>query len=53
MLVQLQVTTAGVPHATRGPKDAEHDGAPPGMQVVEAEAEVVVPSAPTALMLQD
>jgi hypothetical protein len=52
VLVQLQVTTAGLPHDTRGPKDAVHVGAPPAMQVVEAEAVALAPSAATALMVQ-
>ena len=50
--MQLQVTTAAVPHAARGPNDALHDGAPPSMHVVDALAVAVMPLAPTALMVQ-
>ena len=52
VLVQLQVTTAAVPHAARGPNDALHEGAPPSMHVVDALAVAVMPLAPTALMVQ-
>ncbi len=52
VLVQLQVTVAAAPHATRGPNDALHDGAPPSMHVVDADAVAVMPLAPTALMVQ-
>ncbi len=52
VLVQLQVTTAEVPHATRGPNEALHEGAPPAMHVVDAVAVAVMPPAPTALMVQ-
>ena len=51
VLVQLQVTVAAAPHATRGPNEALHDGAPPSMHVIDADAVAVMPSAPTALMV--
>ena len=52
VLVQLQVTTAEAPHATRGPNDALHEGAPRGMLVVVGVAIAVTPPAPTAWMVQ-
>jgi len=49
-LVQFHVTTAGLPHAGAGPKEALHDGA--GTQETVAVVAVVAPPAPTALMVQ-
>ena len=52
-LMQFQVTTAALPQAGRGPKEAVHAGAPPApRQETVAVALAVVPPAPAALMVQ-